>query len=485
MILLFCVDTELGIYPRIARVCPNLVEISGDNINIMGLRALGGLSGSCLTSINFNFIKGNESFEDVDASIDILCKGHPKLKKLCFLHPRTHITEAAAQSVARHCPRIKVLCLRDLDDFLDPALTYLAQLQCLREIDLSDACQLTSIGVQGLLKANRKLEVLILSDISETSEELNATFNDAALLRCIGAHCPNLIKLHLRIDTTYSDITTSTDATAASFEAMIQGLPALEEFRIANYTKPNTILLMLGMYCPRLKHVFIDKVACTDNDFARFCHDCPLLESVQLRDLPHITDPSMLAVAAHCPMLKELYISYLGDISDDSLCVLFKQCIHLTSVKLDSIENITNKPILILLKYCPQLRVLSLHNSCYQLIDYCILSIPTHCPHIQTLELSYISTLTHETVIQLSRYCKQLQSLTLYSNKINNNTIITILKNCKNLTYINIQSKNVNSTNEFQSQCNRLIKGRHDVYISREYKEFILQYSRGCVHNWL
>ena len=191
------------------------------------------MNGSSLLSITFNFIKGNESFEEVDASIDMLCKGHPNLKKLCLLHPRTHITEAAAQSVARHCPHIEVLCLRDLDDFLDPALTYLAQLQCLREIDSSDACQLTSAGVQGLLKDNRKLEVLILSEISETSEELNATFNDAALLRCIGAHCHNLIKLHLRIDTTYSDITTSTDASAASFEAMIQGLPALEEFCIA------------------------------------------------------------------------------------------------------------------------------------------------------------------------------------------------------------------------------------------------------------
>ena len=105
--------------------------------------------------------------------------------------------------------------------------------------------------------------------------------------------------------------------------------------------------------------------------------------------------------------------------------------------------------------------------------------------HVQTLELSYIGTLTHEAVIQLSRYCKQLQSLTLYSNKINNNTVITILKNCKNLTYVDIKSKNINITDEFKSQCNRLIKGRHDVYISREYKEFSLHYSRGCVHNWL
>ena len=451
-----------------ARVCPNLTEISGKHIDTEGLRALGRLSGSSITSISFDAIDTSGS-TSLDNAIDVFCKGSPNLKKLWLPDPSGPITDAAVLSIVQHCPHIEVLSLRKWAGITDVSMTYLTQLSCLREIDLSQCYQLTSDAVQGLLNANHKLEVLVLADTDRYEDPENDTepLIDNDLLRCIGRHCPNLVKLHLRLDadTNYADLT------AAASEAMIKGLPALTDFVIANYTIPNAILPLLGLYCPLLTTLRVDCVTCADDDFISMCRGCPLIECLDLRFLSNLSDPSMLAVARHCPLLKELSISYLGDLTDDSLCVLFTHCIHLTTVSLTEFWLITDRAILALLRLCPKLRSLTLRDS-PSVTDYSIQAIPTYCPGIQSLELECVSTLTRETIIQISRYCKQLHTLLTYKcYKINNNTVVAVLNHAKQLTKLNIYSHNVSVNDEFKAQCDALVA-------KRRYKTLRLEYSK-------
>lgn len=355
------------------------------------------------------------------------------------------------------------------------SMTYLTQLSCLREINLSDCALLSSDGVQGLLKANRRLEALLLSDANRyhDDEEIPDTLIDDGLLKCIGMHCPRLTKLHLRLDSEadYLDLTTE------SFEAMIKGLPALENVRISDYNCPNTILPMLGLYCPRLKSVYIDNIACCDDDLISMSRGCPYIEALCLHYLDRITSLSMYAIATNCLMLKQLTIcSVDGPISDDSMCMLFTHCIHLSSVELHDSPLITNKTILTLLKCCPHLSDLTL-ISCPRLTDYCILSIPVYCPFIQSLDLWYFRHLSNETIVQISRYCKHIHTMILQGcNKINNNAVTKILKNCKKLTYINIHSSALHITDTFKVQCD-------EIAAKRRYRTLHLTYSKQSIHS--
>ena len=414
--------------------------------------ALGGLSGSCLSSATFNAIDYDEDCI-LDEAIGVFLKGSPELTKLTMVDLfDSPITDAAVESVVLHCPHIEVLSLKDWSLITDLSLTYLTQLSSLREIDLSRCFQLTSAAVQGLLKANQKLKVLILSHIVEDFYVTNPALIDNALLRCIGLNCPDLVKLHLRLEPEADDF----DVAAASFEAMIEGLPALEEFRLAYYEQPNTVSPMLGLYCPRLKHFWLHDVSCSDEDLIRMCRGCPLIETLYLHNTDNITDISIRALAAHCTMLKELTVYNVDHITDDSLCILFSTCTHLTSVRLSDLKYITDKVILTLLKHCLQLRNLSLVN-CFGLTDYCILAIPTHCPLLQTLEVECMLTLSHDTIVQLSTHCKYLQYLSFkYCSNLHNDSVLSILKNCQQLIKLYIHSSNIQINKDFSEQCNEL-----------------------------
>lgn len=294
---------------------------------------------------------------------------------------------------------------------------------------------------------------------------------DDALLRSIGLHCPNLVKLHIHFDPEPF----GSDSTAASFEYMIKGLPALEDILVEDYNMPNTILPLLGLYCPRLKYGQIDNIACTDDGFVSMCQGCPLLESLTLRHLNDISDISLLAVATYCPMLKELSISYVDCFTIDSLCTLFASCTLLTSVTLIDLPHITDKAILTLLKCCTQLTTLSLCDT-PRLTDYCIQAIPTYFPRIQSLELRHIRTISHETIVQISRHCKQMSTLLLQGCiNLNNYTVVAVLENGKNLSKVKIDSSNIRVCDEFKNKCDALTA-------NRRYRTLSLTYSNTSVY---
>lgn len=471
---MFITDSEYNVFARIAKAFPNLIEISGKNIDIEGLRALGRLNGSSLSSIKFDFVAMDVE-TSLDMAIGVLCKGNPHLKLLHLLGPSEFdstgiLTDAAFQSIVQYCPYIESISLKQRMNITDQSITYLTQLLCLKEITLSNINlgQLTSAGVQGLLMANRKLESLDLTDIdvSDFPEERTPDFIDNALLSCIGLHCPSLVKLHMKLSRTSSGVT------GASFEAMVNGLRALEELSFsAYYNKSNAIVPMLGISCPLLKVVEIEHVECTDDDIAVMCRGCPLLESLELNHLHNITDTSILSIASHCRLLKHFQLIFVDHITDNSLCMLFASCIHLTSVTLFGMKLITDESLIALFSNCRKLQDLTL-ISCPNLTDYCIVALPVYCPLIRNLELWAIHTLSHETLVQLSRYCKHIQTMNIHNcNQINNNTVIEILSNCKQLYNFRMYSKNIQINEIFKQQCDELT-------LCKSYRKLNLIYSK-------
>ena len=412
----------------------------------------------------------------LDNAIDILCKGSPYLNKLWFADSGIGPSDAAVKSIVQYCPHIESLSLNDWPNVTDLSIGYLTQLSNLKEIDLSHCTKLTSGAVQNLLlQSNRKLESLVLSDICLHGEEIDAVcIIDDALLRCIGLHCPNVIKLHLNMDPEAG----SPDATAASFESMIKGLPALEDLQISNHSDSNTILSMLGLYCPRLKHVHIVDVACTNDDFVSMCQGCPLIESLHLGDIYALTDVSIQSLAYNCHSLNKLHISNNDKLTDDSMCTLFTACTHLTSVELSGLRHITDKTILTLIKNHPQLRTLNLYNA--RLTDHCILALAIHCPYIEHIELRKIKNLSVETIIQISRYCKHIHTIKLDSciKCHDNAAIIEILRNCNNLIkfciHITTAATNIQHLSDELQECISDVGSKRYKRLRLKYRDNVL-----------
>ena len=76
------------------------------------------------------------------------------------------------------------------------------------------------------------------------------------------------------------------------------------------------------------------------------------------------------------------------------------------------------------------------------------------------------------TVIQISRYCKQLHTLITYNcNKINNNTVVAVLKHAKQLSKLNIYSHNVSVNDAFKAQCDALVAKRRYGTLRLEYSK--------------
>ena len=447
------------------KVFTNLIEISGKNIDEAGLRALGRLNGSCLSSISFELIILDQDERSLDKAIDFFCKGCPLLKKLWFIDSsKWRITDAAVLSVVKHCPHIEELSIRSWNGVTDLSMAYLTHLSCLRVIDLTSCSKLTSAGVQVFLKANQKLEVLVPSDVSEAGYYVPpVSFFDDALLRCIGLHCPSLVKLCMQFDV---GLLLVWDVTAASFDAMLKGLPWLEEFRACYLTNESAVLHLLGIYCPRLKHVYIDNIVCKDDDVVSMCQGCPLLESLHFSLLRDLSDAAMHALASSCHLLRKLYLSSNDHITDDSLCTLFSNCIHFESVSLTALDLITDMSILALLKCCPKLRDLTL-DGCSRLTDDCFLAVPVHCPRIGYLELTGLVNLSHEAVLQISKHCKQLRSFAVQScQQITSETTVALIGNCQRLSCVIIESKN-----KYNIQINGIEIQYHHITAKRGYGE--------------
>ena len=291
------------------------------------MRALGRIHGSELSVVEFDNVD-----PETDSGVEGRCRGCPNLKKLIIENEHDmFFTNASVEveAIATYCPNIEILSLHYWFDITDACIPYLMRLSALRENDLSDCGRLTSAGHQQFSETAKNLRVLKLSRVSDDDTITCTAFADAALLTCIGTHCPNLTTLHLAL-------TSGPDVTDALLTAIIQGCPLLD-LLIGKCIKPNNILSALASYCPRLKRLHMSHMMLTDEGLISLTQGCPDLVALYLSYCHHggsLTDKGIKAIAAYCPQLQEFSVYYDETITDDSLCNLFASRTNLHTVSL-------------------------------------------------------------------------------------------------------------------------------------------------------
>ena len=385
---------------------------------------LGLVHNSTLTSIEFSKV----SLTGI--GLRRLCTGCPKLKLLLLACENDcEVTDEDVRSIAK-CPQLEKLSMAKWTKITDASITVLASLSLLKGIDLSNCSGLTSGGVQNLLRSNRNLETIILSDRDALRF---CTFCDDDLLSCIGVCCPMLRKFEVDIDPE------STVVSEASFIALFQGCPLFESLLLHYEKISDASLCQLANYCPCLNSLSLIDGSCTDVGITAVSSKCIELTHLELHRILNITDRSMISIAEHCH-LNVLHLVAIPSVTDRGLCRLFEACSELKCTTLEGLPLITDRSILTLVRRCPKLSLLTL-NCNDRLMEKSILGLVglEDLGGIQDLFVDDCSYITDEIVSIIARNCSKLKTITLTEcPNVTEEALIALLRHGKCLTEIEI-----------------------------------------------
>ena len=434
--------------------CPSLTEISGSNVDDRGLQALSTIQKSTLTSVCFT----DSNISDV--GVLRLCKGCPNIKTLSLaIRSSTNVfnlTDDSVRSIAQYCPDIEKLSLEGWEDLADNSMTALVTLTSLKELNLSRCDDLTSAGVQSLLRSiGANIEVLVLSD-----EDVYGCcdFCDDALLRCIGECCPNLRDLVVKVNIIFPVL-------SASFEAIIRRCPLLNTVSLGSWIlSSDVIMVQIADCCPHLTALSLQWGKYTDAGVAAVVSKCIKLRCLRLCEFSNLRNESLTSIATHCSNLQELGLSSNCNFTDRYMSMLFKSCTQLESITLSSIPLITDRSIQALTQSCSRIKYLYISNN-KRLTDRSFAYlIMLH--ELESLHIVQCLTLTDHTLGSLARHCTKLKSITLHTCPlVTKRGLISLIEHGKRLKSITILTCNALLTTEVNGTLHKRLSSPHRLRI--------------------
>jgi hypothetical protein len=267
-----CQSITDGAAASLAKHCPGLHSLSLSNTRI-------GDAGLALLGEDCRGMKqiGLRGLKIRDAGLAKFAELCPGLTDVDITYCRK-ITDKSAASLARHCPRLHTLELRDT--------------------------QVTASGLARLGESCRELKKIGVDDVSDAG------------LRKITASCPKLEHVDLRA------CPSITDDGAASLAKHCSGLYTLD----LSYTQiTDAGLAILVESCRELKQIGLAKLAVSDAGLAKIAARCPKLENWDLSGCRNITDDGLASLAHHCPRLHTLVLSFTR-VTDLGLARLAEGC---------------------------------------------------------------------------------------------------------------------------------------------------------------
>ncbi|KAF9298328.1 SCF ubiquitin ligase complex subunit [Linnemannia elongata] len=137
---------------------------------------------------------------------------------------------------------------------------------------------------------------------------------------------------------------------------------------------------------------------------------CPGLYSLDLSDIPAVTDALIEYVAEKCPRLHTLYVGNCSSLTDDSIVKLATFCPQLKRIKLSQCSLLTDRSVLGLTEHCPHLIEIDLTN-CNLMTDAAIHSIFESLPQIRDINMTLLTHLTNAAFSSISPKTHRFEQL--------------------------------------------------------------------------
>ncbi|EGB06650.1 hypothetical protein AURANDRAFT_28949, partial [Aureococcus anophagefferens] len=165
----------------------------------------------------------------------------------------------------------------------------------------------------------------------------------------------------------------------------------------------------------------------------------PGLVELRLANVEKLTDGALRAIAQHLPKLHLLDLQASRGISDSGVIELAQKCTALKALNLCE-TSITDAAITAIANNCGDLEALVLQN-CENLTDAALQVVTL--PKLTKLYLDDCPAISDAGLIELSRQCTALKSLSIRSTSITDAAVSAVARNCPDLEELQVENSQV------------------------------------------
>ncbi|KAI8601307.1 hypothetical protein EDD21DRAFT_374802 [Dissophora ornata] len=228
-----------------------------------------------------------------------------------------------------------------------------------------------------------------------------------------------------------------------------QGLYSLDLSEIPSVT--DTVLEHVARFCPKLHTLYLTGCAAlTDKSVVKLAASCPSLKRIKLGQCVLLTDQSVLALTRHCPQLMEIDISNCSLMTNNAIHSIFQTLPQIRDINMTALSNLTDRafasiPLSPLSSLSTtstirfeQLRVLNL-TSCNQITDETLIRIIPAASRLRNLALTKCDRITDVGASAIRLLGKHLHYLHLgHCSKLTDKAITTLTQHCTRIRYLDL-----------------------------------------------
>ena len=389
------------------------VEFVGTNVlGMLGIRDIVMLERACGSKASHQHFMNIIPYSP---PVELPLKKHDNISSLEWFAKRSCKITSHTITLRMNTPALHVKNLQ-VDKIELRINSEILMLDCVALIESDVRYKVKSIYVEEVQK--KEVITLLMQTCTELfSIELNSktTVLDSSVVNIIAQHCPKLERLML---------SSTTNITYKSLIALSErGLP-LNELNISNipYIPTADIARRCSHALSCIRHLSTNNLyengqdatilmpymtGLTSVNIEHNCHSfklllkqhCHKLTKIAVNDLVCNT-VTLLSLCRANPLLQELWYCNSG-ITDTILKVLIHACPHLHTLCLPYVTSITGVGILALSEHCPQLQELQI-NNCDAVTETAVLQLLQRCHKLTELVVSS-SSLSEETWTQLDK----------------------------------------------------------------------------------
>ncbi|KAG0259883.1 SCF ubiquitin ligase complex subunit [Mortierella polycephala] len=211
------------------------------------------------------------------------------------------------------------------------------------------------------------------------------------------------------------------------------------------------VLKHVARYCPKLHTLYLAECFdLTDEAIVKLATSCPSLKRIGLKNCVLLTDRSILALTQHCRQLMEMDLTRCNLITNTAIQSVFQKLPHIRDINMTLLPNLTDQAF----AFIPfagtttsaslpavrydQLRVLNL-SLCDHITDEALARIIPAAPRLRNLVLTKCDRITDVGVCVIKVLGKHLHHLHLgHCSKLTDRAIITLAQHCTRIRYLDL-----------------------------------------------
>ncbi|XP_033929015.1 F-box/LRR-repeat protein 17 isoform X2 [Melopsittacus undulatus] len=180
----------------------------------------------------------------------------------------------------------------------------------------------------------------------------------------------------------------------------------------------DTGVCILAIKCPGLlRYTAYRCKQLSDTSIIAVASQCPLLQKVHVGNQDRLTDEGLKQLGSKCRELKDIHFGQCYKISDEGMIIIAKGCLKLQRIYMQENKLVTDQSVKAFAEHCPELQYVGFMGC--SVTSKGVIHL-TNLRNLSSLDLRHITELDNETVMEIVKRCKNLNSLNLCLNWIIN-----------------------------------------------------------------